>query len=93
MSTISLIATIEQVLGLSPIGLYDGLAAPMTDVFDSGAPASFTFEAEPSNFLLVGTFHRRRRAGLRLVRPVASSSGANGARLRVLIGPQSSLQE
>jgi hypothetical protein len=54
-NTISLIATIEQVLGLSPIGLYDGLAAPMTDVFDSTAPASFAFQAEPSNFLLVGT--------------------------------------
>jgi hypothetical protein len=54
-NTISLVKTIEQVLGLNPLGVYDGLAAPMSDVFDTTLAASFTFQATPSNYLLVGT--------------------------------------
>ena len=54
-NTISLVRTIEQVLGLSPLGLYDGLAAPMSDVFDTTLTPSFAFQATPSNYLVVGT--------------------------------------
>jgi YVTN family beta-propeller protein len=54
-NTISLVKTIEQVLGLSPLGLYDGLAAPMSDVFDTTLAPSFSFQATPSNYLVVGT--------------------------------------
>jgi YVTN family beta-propeller protein len=54
-NTISLVKTIEQVLGLSPLGLYDGLATPMSDVFDTTLSPSFSFQAAPSNFLVVGT--------------------------------------
>jgi DNA-binding beta-propeller fold protein YncE len=33
-TTVSLLRTIEDVLGLAPLGLHDGLAEPMTEVFD-----------------------------------------------------------
>lgn len=33
-NTVSMLRTIEEVLGLEPMGLTDGLAAPMTDVFE-----------------------------------------------------------
>src|SRR5581483_5749946 len=33
-TTVNMVKTIEQVLGLSPMGLNDALAAPMADVFD-----------------------------------------------------------
>jgi len=33
-TTVSIVKTIEQILGLGPIGLNDALAAPMTEVFD-----------------------------------------------------------
>jgi DNA-binding beta-propeller fold protein YncE len=35
-TTVSVIKTIEEVLGTGPIGLNDALAAPMSDVFDAG---------------------------------------------------------
>ncbi len=54
-NTISLVRTIEEVLGLSPLGVYDALAAPMSDVFDTTLPASFSFSATPSNYLVAGT--------------------------------------
>ena len=54
-NTIALVKTIEQVLGLSPLGVYDALAQPMSDVFDTTLAASFTFTATPSNFLVAGT--------------------------------------
>jgi len=34
-NTVSMIRTIEEVLGLEPMGLTDGLAEPMTDVFEA----------------------------------------------------------
>src|SRR5262249_609691 len=33
-TTVSMVRTIEEVLGLEPLGLTDGLAAPMTEVFE-----------------------------------------------------------
>ena len=33
-TTISIVKTIEEILGLEPIGLNDALAAPMSDIFD-----------------------------------------------------------
>jgi hypothetical protein len=33
-TTVSVLRTIEEVLGLAPLGLHDGLAEPMTEVFD-----------------------------------------------------------
>src|SRR5262249_19003465 len=37
-TTVNMLRTIEDVLGLEPLGLNDGLAEPMTDVFDPTAP-------------------------------------------------------
>ena len=55
-NTISTVKTIEQVLALNPLNVYDSLAAPMSDVFDvTLSPASFKFTATPSNYLCVAT--------------------------------------
>jgi hypothetical protein len=50
-NTISVIATIERILGVNPIGIYDALAAPMSDLFDTTQSASWTFQATPSAYL------------------------------------------
>jgi hypothetical protein len=42
---VSLLRTMEEVLGLPPLGLNDGLADPMADVFDERAGADWTYEA------------------------------------------------
>jgi DNA-binding beta-propeller fold protein YncE len=44
-TTVSMLRTIEGVLGLQPMGINDALAAPMADVFDP-AQADWTFTAE-----------------------------------------------
>jgi DNA-binding beta-propeller fold protein YncE len=44
-TTVSLLRTMEAVLGLPPLGLNDGLADPMADVFDERAGADWTYEA------------------------------------------------
>jgi len=43
--TVSMVRTIEDVLGIDPMGLTDGLAAPMSDVFDVSSGASWSFRA------------------------------------------------
>jgi DNA-binding beta-propeller fold protein YncE len=43
-TTVSLLRTIEEVLGLPPLGLNDGLAEPMSDVFDL-TQAAWTYDA------------------------------------------------
>lgn len=43
-NTVDMLRTIEDVLGLSPMGLNDGLALPMADLFDTGHPA-WTYRA------------------------------------------------
>src|SRR6202035_3690731 len=50
-TTVSMVATIEQILGLEPLGLYDGLAAPMSDVFDTTLAPSFTYAPLQSDIL------------------------------------------
>ncbi len=35
-TTVSLVRTIEEIVGIKPMGLTDGLAAPMADIFDQG---------------------------------------------------------
>ena len=44
-TTVNMLKTIEGVLGLAPMGLNDGLAAPMSEVFDP-AQADWSFHAE-----------------------------------------------
>lgn len=43
-TTVSLVKTIEEILGIGPIGLNDALAAPMSDVFDQNQ-ATWTYRA------------------------------------------------
>jgi hypothetical protein len=43
-TTVSMLRTIEDILGLKPLGLNDGLAMPMADVFDP-AQTSWTYRA------------------------------------------------
>jgi hypothetical protein len=43
--TVNMVRTIEDVLGLDPMGLTDGLAAPMSEVFDPRTTAAWTFSA------------------------------------------------
>jgi DNA-binding beta-propeller fold protein YncE len=49
-ATVNFLATIEDILGIAPMGLNDALAEPMADVFDT-AQADWTFEARPSEIL------------------------------------------
>jgi YVTN family beta-propeller protein len=45
-NTIAMLRTIEDVLGFGPLGLYDKLARPMTDVFDKNLdPTTFKYAA------------------------------------------------
>jgi DNA-binding beta-propeller fold protein YncE len=43
-TTVNVVKTIEEILGIGPIGLNDALAAPMSDVFDPAA-ASWSYKA------------------------------------------------
>jgi YVTN family beta-propeller protein len=43
-TTVSMMRTIEEILGLPPLGLTDGLAEPMTEVFER-RPPSWTYRA------------------------------------------------
>jgi DNA-binding beta-propeller fold protein YncE len=49
-TTISMLRTIEAVLGLNPLGLNDALAAPMADVFDP-AQTQWSYRAEAADIL------------------------------------------
>ncbi len=49
-TTVNVLRTIESVLGLSPLGLNDGLAAPMADLFDPAA-ANWTYHAVAADVL------------------------------------------
>ena len=50
-TTVSLLRTIEDVLGLKPMGLNDALAAPMAGVFDPTQAPDWTFTAKASQIL------------------------------------------
>ena len=49
-TTVSVLRTIESVLGLSPLGLNDGLALPMVDLFDP-ALSGWTYRATAADVL------------------------------------------
>ncbi len=49
-TTVSMLRTIEAVLGLKPLGLNDALTAPMADLFDP-AQASWTYQARAADIL------------------------------------------
>jgi hypothetical protein len=49
-TTVSLLRTIEDVLGLKPMGLNDGLALPMAEAFDLNQ-ADWSFDAKPAKVL------------------------------------------
>jgi len=49
-STVSMLRTIEEVLGLPPLGVHDAGVPPMTDAFNI-SQASWTYSAVPSNYL------------------------------------------
>ena len=46
-STVNMLRTIEDVLGIEPLSMFDAYQRPMTDVFDLNAK-SWTFNAGPS---------------------------------------------
>lgn len=51
-NTVSMVKTIEAVLGLEPMGLNDALAAPMADLFDASlAPSRFAYTAKVPDLL------------------------------------------
>jgi DNA-binding beta-propeller fold protein YncE len=73
-NTISLLRTIEEVLGLEPMNLNDALASPMADVFTT-KPQAWSFTAEPSAYL----YNTRlplppRPVGLVVPRPTQSAA-------------------
>jgi DNA-binding beta-propeller fold protein YncE len=49
-TTVSVVKTIEEILGIGPIGLNDALAAPMSDVFDPSA-TTWSYKAVVPNVL------------------------------------------
>ncbi|HYA62785.1 MAG TPA: bifunctional YncE family protein/alkaline phosphatase family protein [Candidatus Sulfotelmatobacter sp.] len=49
-NTLSMVRTIEDILGISPLNLNDALAQPMADVFDT-KQKNWTFTAVPSDYL------------------------------------------
>jgi hypothetical protein len=49
-TTVSVVKTIEEILGIGPIGLNDALAGPMSDVFDANA-GTWSYEAIVPNVL------------------------------------------
>ncbi|MGB8729721.1 MAG: hypothetical protein WCC99_00640, partial [Candidatus Sulfotelmatobacter sp.] len=49
-STVTMLRTIEQVLGLPPLGVHDAGVPPMTDAFNI-SQASWTYSAIPSAYL------------------------------------------
>jgi YVTN family beta-propeller protein len=51
-NTVAMVKTIEEVLGLEPLGLNDALAAPMADVFDARlSPSVFKYSAKVPDLL------------------------------------------
>ena len=77
-TTVSMIRTIEDVLGLSPNNLNDGLARPMTEVFDL-KQLDWTFDAHPSEVL--------RKTGLPL--PARAASEITLAQAQLCHAPRS----
>jgi hypothetical protein len=51
-TTVSMLRTMEDILGLEHLSLHDANIAPMTDVFDISQSPKWTFSATPANALL-----------------------------------------
>jgi DNA-binding beta-propeller fold protein YncE len=68
-NTLSVVRTIEDILGISHSNLNDSLARPMTHVFDT-KQKTWTFKAVPSNLLISTTL------------PIPSSAYASNIKLR-----------
>ena len=49
-TTVNMLRTIEALLGLKPLGLNDGMAAPMADLFDAGQ-TSWSYHARAASVL------------------------------------------
>jgi len=76
-NTVSMVKTIEEVLGLEPLGLNDALAAPMADVFDpSLSPTTFTYAAKVPEIL--------RSTGLPVPAATASNTLAHPVSMAML---------
>jgi hypothetical protein len=50
-TTVNMIRTIEDILGIDHLNLNDAYAAPMADVFDTTQAPSWNFVATPSKYL------------------------------------------
>jgi DNA-binding beta-propeller fold protein YncE len=50
-TTVNMIRTIEDILGIDHLNLNDAYAAPMADVFDTTQPPNWNFVATPSKYL------------------------------------------
>ena len=51
-TTVSMLRTMEDILGLEHLSLHDANVAPMTDVFDITQSPNWTYSATPANALL-----------------------------------------
>src|SRR5260370_20901029 len=59
-----MVRTIEKVLGLDALGIYDGVAQPMSDVFDTSlSPSAFTYAPLKSDILSGTTVFAQRELG------------------------------
>jgi YVTN family beta-propeller protein len=50
-NTVSMVATMEHILGIAPLNLNDANAAPMADAFNIGQTSAWTYTATPSLYL------------------------------------------
>lgn len=50
-TTVNVVKTIEEILGIAPVSLNDAVAAPMSDVFDADAGIAWSFRAQVPNVL------------------------------------------
>jgi YVTN family beta-propeller protein len=74
-STVNMLRTIEDVLGIEPLSMFDAYQRPMTDVFDLSA-RTWTFNAEPSAALAQTDLPVPRKTAA-LKREFASAHDAN----------------
>ncbi len=51
-NTVNMFATMEQILGITPLNLNDANAVPMANAFDISRPANWTYNAEASPYLI-----------------------------------------
>jgi YVTN family beta-propeller protein len=76
-TTVSMLRTMEDILGLEHLSLHDANVAPMTDVFDIAQDAKWTYSATPAKALLstklpiAGGQHAARDAGYKPLRDAA----------------------